>query len=284
MTDRGPSRWDAEAAVKASSLPAPSRLLLLVLLTHVTKGTLTVPEAYSPSLSTLMAETGLSRGSVANHLNHLEQEGWLTRRRPNAAKARSEKARTGYQITIPASARAGLVQEMDQSETSPGDGPEEENALFAAGPGDGLVQEMDGASPGAGHNPMSFPKSSSSTKKKGGAGGNRSRAKASGEHPAFAAWYAEYPSKVNRPAAVKAFPKALAKAGGDVQVLIDGVKRYRTTDKVRRGYIQNPATWLNGEGWTDEPGLASTGTDGVRGHGPRARVNDIDWSQGGPRV
>lgn len=285
MTDRGPSRWDAEAAVKASSLPAPSRLLLLVLLTHVTKGTLTVPEAYSPSLSTLMAETGLSRGSVANHLNHLEQEGWLTRRRPNVAKARSEKARTGYQITIPASARAGLVQEMDQSSTSPGDGPEEENTLFAAGPGDGLVQEMDGASPGAGHNPMSFPKSSSSTKKKGGAGGNKRRAKSDDEHPRFAEFYEHaYPLKKERGAARVAFTKAVAK-GADPQVLIDAAWRYRHHDPlVKRGYIKNPATWLNKECWSDDigptPGLAATGTDGVPGHGALADVNAIDWSKG----
>ncbi|MGI5232883.1 hypothetical protein [Actinoallomurus sp. CA-142502] len=265
-----------ETAVKRSTLPAPSRLLIHTLLTHVTNGTLKVPAEFAPSLTTLVQETGLGRGTVAEHLNRLEADGWLKRTRPTTREALKQHARTGYTISAP-------VRLLDQSEsrTSPGAGRGDEKPQDTTSPRAGLVREPDGTSPRAGHNPMSFPTSSSPTEKKteGGVGGTTIRTKANSEHPDFAAWYAEYPAKKQRGQAVKAFPKALAKAGGDVQVLIDGVKRYRTTDKVRRGYIQNPATWLNGECWLDEPELAATGTDGVPGHGPRARVND-QWTNG----
>ncbi|HEY9410952.1 MAG TPA: hypothetical protein VIP77_15325 [Jiangellaceae bacterium] len=84
----------------------------------------------------------------------------------------------------------------------------------------------------------------------------RASARRSGEHPAFAAWYAEYPKKKARGAAVKAFAAAVKKVD-DPQILIDGVIRYRTTDEhVARGYIKNPATWLNQECWLDEPSTA----------------------------
>lgn len=78
-------------------------------------------------------------------------------------------------------------------------------------------------------------------------------AKDDSEHPRFAEWYAAYPLRKERDAASKAFNKAVAKVG-DVQILFDAAKRYTETDPyVRRGYIKNPATWLNKGCWKDEP-------------------------------
>lgn len=70
----------------------------------------------------------------------------------------------------------------------------------------------------------------------------------------FNEWYSAYPHKVGRGQAMKAFPKALAKA--DLQTLIDGVQRYIKT-KPKDVSWANPATWLNGERWADQP--ASSG-------------------------
>jgi DNA-binding Lrp family transcriptional regulator len=270
-----------------SGLPAPSRLLVFTLLTHVTRDTLMVPAAYSPSLSSLAAKTGLSRAAVANHLNLLEREGWLRRRRPAVTKARSEKARTGYQIAIPTSPGDGLVQEVDQSAASPGGGPADEEALFRVSPGDGLVQEVDGASPGGRHNPKYCPTSSSPSEKKGGAGGKHRPAstRANGEHPRFAEWYAAYPLHKAPGAAAKAFNKAV-KQVDDIEILFSAVKRYRETDpNVARGYIAYPATWLNQKRWLDEPvnpdqPSAATGTDDRRPtrQGALSDVNNRDWS------
>lgn len=118
---------------------------------------------------------------------------------------------------------------------------------------------------------------------KGGVGGNQTssppKSPKAGEHPRFAEWYAAYPLRKERAAAVKAFTKAVAKARPDD--LIAAAKRYHDDPQVRRGYIKNPATWLNKGCWLDEPapGVAATGTDGRPEHGPLARVNE-KWAPG----
>lgn len=65
----------------------------------------------------------------------------------------------------------------------------------------------------------------------------------------FATWYAEYPHKVGKPEALKAFRKARQKV--DLQTLLDGLRRYVATKPPDRNYC-NPATWLNQERWLDE--------------------------------
>jgi uncharacterized protein YdaU (DUF1376 family) len=66
----------------------------------------------------------------------------------------------------------------------------------------------------------------------------------------FAEWYAGYPNKVAKPAALKAFAKARQKA--DLATLIEGVRRYRKTKPPDQSWA-HPASWLNAERWTDEP-------------------------------
>lgn len=250
------NRWTVERAVLASSLPAPSRLLMLILLTRVSNGTLVIPSQFAPSLTTLVAETGLARGSVANHLNRLEREGWLVRHRPSVAKARSEKARTGYSVTVPASARDGLVQEMDLSSASPGDGLAAENAQVATGLRGGLVQEMDLASPGDGLNPKYGPKSFKNTHQSSAPNGRRPKAD---EDPRFVEFYAAYPRKADRGAARRAWATAMRKHA-DPQVLINAAKSYAES---RRGkdprFTKHPSTWLNAEAWLNEPEHSRTG-------------------------
>lgn len=55
-----------------------------------------------------------------------------------------------------------------------------------------------------------------------------------------------------------------------------------------RRYSDWVAAWRNwilkAQDFADERQQRATGTDGVHGHGPRARVNDHDWTRGGPRV
>lgn len=285
-------RWTVERAVKASSLAPPSRLLVHTLLTHVTNGTLVIPAKYAPSLTTLTKETGLSRSTVAEHLNNLEQDGWIDRSRPATKEALAEKARTAYRIKVPAAVLAELspepVQEPDQSGswTSPGGGPAKQEDLFGTGPGAGLVREPDTTSPGAGLNPMSFPTSSSpSEKKQGGAGGKRTPPKPE-EHPRFAEWYAAYPLHDKRPQAAKAFNKAIEKVG-DAQILIDAAERYAKYDRrVQAGFIKGPAVWLNNNCWDDDiqvpPARDATGAGGQPSNGsgsqapPRGVTYDVN--------
>lgn len=77
----------------------------------------------------------------------------------------------------------------------------------------------------------------------------RERALASVE---FEEWYAGYPHKVQRGAAERAFSKARLLAS--LSELKAGVRRYVASKPPDRHW-QNPATWLNGKGWLDQPGV-----------------------------
>jgi hypothetical protein len=94
-------RWELERAVLASDLPAPSRHLMLTLATWADMSTATIPTKFTPSLTVLTNTTGLDRATVRRHLNRLERDGWVVRRRPAPEKARAEHARTTYRLTIP---------------------------------------------------------------------------------------------------------------------------------------------------------------------------------------
>ncbi len=68
----------------------------------------------------------------------------------------------------------------------------------------------------------------------------------------FDDWYAGYPHKVQRGAAERAFVKARSIAS--LAELKAGVRRYIAAKPIDRHW-QNPATWLNGKGWLDRPGV-----------------------------
>lgn len=76
--------------------------------------------------------------------------------------------------------------------------------------------------------------------------------------PTFEDFWRAYPSKVGKGAAAKVWLKALAKVtSGEI---LRAVEAQKTTDRWLKGYVPNPATWLNQERWADEvtgqaPGL-----------------------------
>lgn len=67
----------------------------------------------------------------------------------------------------------------------------------------------------------------------------------------FETWYSDYPHKVGKAAAKKAFVKAIEKAS--LGELVEGVRAYVKTKPPDRNWC-NPATWLNQERWKDQPG------------------------------
>jgi hypothetical protein len=78
----------------------------------------------------------------------------------------------------------------------------------------------------------------------------------------FVTWYATYPKHVARPAAIKAYSKAREHATADV--LLDGARRYNAEvlqAQTKAQFIKHPATWLNNEGWLDEPASAAVMAD-----------------------
>ncbi len=62
----------------------------------------------------------------------------------------------------------------------------------------------------------------------------------------FDAFWKLYPKKVAKGAARRAYVSAIRKV--DHETIIDGLERYRPA----KGFICNPATWLNQERWSDE--------------------------------
>jgi len=107
------SRWDVTRAVRKSDLPAPSRLIMFVLLDVAEVGTCEIPEKHTPSLRVISDETGLNKATVVRHLDTLEDAGWVVRAKPSLEAARLRGERTRYRLTIP-----DLVAQSDKAETS----------------------------------------------------------------------------------------------------------------------------------------------------------------------
>lgn len=73
------------------------------------------------------------------------------------------------------------------------------------------------------------------------------------DDPEFVRFWTSYPRRVGKPAARKAWAKAIA-AGHDPEGIIEAASQFTTL----RGnedpkFTPHPATWLNGERWNDEP-------------------------------
>ncbi|WP_433078934.1 helix-turn-helix domain-containing protein [Dactylosporangium sp. CA-052675] len=96
-----PTKFEVTKAVRASKLVAPARLVMFVLADVAETGTAEIPEQFTPSLRVLASETGLNESTVKRHLNALEAEGWVERRRPTIDDARLKGERTRYRLTIP---------------------------------------------------------------------------------------------------------------------------------------------------------------------------------------
>ena len=74
---------------------------------------------------------------------------------------------------------------------------------------------------------------------------------------AFDRWYADYPHKVSRGTAERAFAKVVASDAVAFDELVTGLRRYRQA-KPNDVAWRNPATWLNGKGWLDQPASSTT--------------------------
>lgn len=112
-------RWRVTKAVRASDLPPPSRLIMLVLADVAEVGTAEIPERFTPSLAVLARETGLDRSTVQRHLAALDAAGWMVRSRPTP-KEQWEGERTRYRLTIPVGFEAPGGQGVGAEDTHPG--------------------------------------------------------------------------------------------------------------------------------------------------------------------
>lgn len=86
---------------------------------------------------------------------------------------------------------------------------------------------------------------------------------------AFAEFWTEYPRKVGKATARKAFEKA-ATDESRIEEIMNGLRRLNAEDFRFRAvnYIPHPSTWLNREGWEDEP----TPPTNERAHSTKAAI------------
>jgi len=74
------------------------------------------------------------------------------------------------------------------------------------------------------------------------------------ENPDFAAFWVVYPRRVQKADARKAFAKAIKKTS--LESLVESVKSHVETVQWQKDsgqFIPYPASWLNSEGWLDDP-------------------------------
>lgn len=86
----------------------------------------------------------------------------------------------------------------------------------------------------------------------------------------FEVWWGGFPNKVAKGAGLKAYRAARKLV--DAQTLLDGVRRYVASKPTDTPWC-NPATWLNGQRWLDQPAAP-----GVNGHaaGPTMTVAEAE--------
>ena len=119
-------RWRITKAVRASDLPAPARLIMLVLADVAEVGTAEIPERFTPSIRVLAQETGLDASTVKRHLNALDKAGWLDRTVPDGT-AQGRMERTRYRLTLPpgCSVHPGAEEAGTPAQSAPPPGAEE---------------------------------------------------------------------------------------------------------------------------------------------------------------
>jgi DNA-binding transcriptional ArsR family regulator len=94
------TKWEINKAVKASSLPSPSRLIMFALSDSADATTGVIPDEHTPSLGEIAKWTGLDKATVTRHLGALDRDGWVERCSPTLEQARTQHVRTTYQLHV----------------------------------------------------------------------------------------------------------------------------------------------------------------------------------------
>lgn len=289
------TKWEINRAVRASNLPAPSRLIMLTLSDIAEAANAEIPERRTPSLTVLARETGLGRSTIATHLTLLEQGGWIARERPDIVAARTRGERTCYRLAIPEGVElvqepdystTDLVQERDQA--SPGAG------LGSPGAGLDLVRELDHPSPGAGHSyyqdnhynqetitdelfplgelaPPAPPKPKKRATKKADPDAD----------PEFVKFWEAHPHPVAQPETHRLWKDAIKGANVTADQLLDAavaLAHHHFGEQTPLRFIPQSKTWLRDRRWRDP--LPAGGRGRSNGHQPYRNPEDTSIYEG----
>lgn len=88
----------------------------------------------------------------------------------------------------------------------------------------------------------------------------------------FEEFWAIYPRRADKPAAIKAWAKATQKA--DVDVILAGTHRYASDPNRVDQFTKHPGPWLNAEGWNDAP-LPDRNGAATAVESPTERINRL---------
>ena len=100
---------------------------------------------------------------------------------------------------------------------------------------------------------------------------NPRRARTQEADPAFDTFWAEYPNKVKKPNAIRAWEK-LKPDAALAEKIMQGLARWKESDQWTRDngrFVPHPATWLNGRQWEDEVRPRGTGVVMAQGYAQR---------------
>lgn len=76
----------------------------------------------------------------------------------------------------------------------------------------------------------------------------------------FSLFWASYPKKEGKGQAEKSWAKAKSKKDFPcIDAILEAVDRYKRSEQVVKGFVKNPATWINGKCWLDEVKEATMG-------------------------
>lgn len=197
-----------------------------------------------PAQERLATMIGVQRQAVSRNLGALEESGLIARSR----RSRSDGSRTSDRFVL-------AVGQCPRNVRTPETGP------MSAKSGDN-VRQTGGHEPPENHQ-LTNPSIVSPLVEAVEA---RKSDEVSGR--AFDVFWDVYPRKVGKPIAEKAFKKAIRRSGSAAAV-VNGAARFADDPNLpEKQFVPHPSTWLNRDGWLDEP-LPARATRGAvvsRGH------------------
>lgn len=242
------------SAIVESKLEPTARLVALTLSLHMNER----GGSCFPSVATLASETGLNEKSVRRHVHALADGGWLVLT-AGGGRGRSNT----YSAMIPEQAERGASLGGIEAETLPGDTRNESpcsvvNTDSVSRKGDsGSVNTPTGGRGGRQEDDREDDRDSSTGASRLIDG--RRYSIGSDDDPDFVTFWQTYPHRTGKGQARRAWRAALKRI--DAASLIAGAERYRDDPRRSPQFTKNPATWLNGECWSDETTTVGGGID-----------------------
>lgn len=197
-----------------TDLPTTEKMVLLVIADHANDDG---SEAW-PSQATIAKKASVSIRTVQRAVNNLVAEGyvWLDKHQGGSATCRDDRRPHRYTIVL-----SRLRGDSTTTRKSRGDSHDLDGATFTPDTGR-LLRPM--------KHPIEPPKETPDD---------------------FDLFWKEYPIKVGKQAAKRAFEKAVKTA--TVKEIVMGAKRYANDPNRHPSYTAHASTWLNAGRWADDP-------------------------------